>query len=141
MRDKYVSADELDTILKDEIAALLSENNTDNYSDFTLPEGKKPYVVMVVGVNGVGKTTTIGKLAYQYKKRGKSVMLAVPPTPSGPPPWTNSKYGANARGVHIVEKGMGADPASVAFDTLNSALSKGVDLVLIDTAGRLRTTR
>lgn len=136
LRDKYVSADELDTILKDEIAALLSENNTDNYSDFTLPEGKKPYVVMVVGVNGVGKTTTIGKLAYQYKKRGKSVMLGAADTFRAAAV-DQLKIWSERAGVHIVEKGMGADPASVAFDTLNSALSKGVDLVLIDTAGRL----
>lgn len=135
-RDKYVGADELDGILKEEIAALLSENNTANYDDFSLPEGKKPYVVMVVGVNGVGKTTTIGKLAHQYKKRGKSVMLGAADTFRAAAV-DQLKIWSERAGVPIVEKGMGADPASVAFDTLNSAVSKGVDLVLIDTAGRL----
>lgn len=136
LRDKYVGADELDNILKAEIAALLSENNTANYNDFTLPEGKKPYVVMVVGVNGVGKTTTIGKLAHQYKKRGKNVMLGAADTFRAAAV-DQLKIWSERAGVPIVEKGMGADPASVAFDTLNSAVSKDVDLVLIDTAGRL----
>lgn len=135
-RDKYVGADELDSILKEEIAALLSENNTTDYQDFSLPEGKKPYVVMVVGVNGVGKTTTIGKLAHQYKKRGKSVMLGAADTFRAAAV-DQLKIWSERAGVSIVEKGMGADPASVAFDTLNSAVAKGSDLVLIDTAGRL----
>ena len=135
-RDKYVGADELDSILKEEIAALLSENNTTDYQDFSLPEGKKPYVVMVVGVNGVGKTTTIGKLAHQYKKRGKNVMLGAADTFRAAAV-DQLKIWSERAGVPIVEKGMGADPASVAFDTLNSAVAKDVDLVLIDTAGRL----
>ena len=135
-RDKYVGANELDTILKEEVAALLAENNTANYEDFTLPEGKKPYVVMVVGVNGVGKTTTIGKLAHQYKKRGKTVMLGAADTFRAAAV-DQLKIWSERAGVSIVEKGMGADPASVAFDTLNSAIAKDIDLVLIDTAGRL----
>lgn len=135
-RDKYVGAQELDSILKQEIAALLSENNTENYVDFTLPEGKKPYVVMVVGVNGVGKTTTIGKLAHQYNKRGKKVMLGAGDTFRAAAVDQLKIWSERAR-VDIVEKGMGADPASVAFDTLNSAVAKGSDLVIIDTAGRL----
>ena len=135
-RDKYVGADELDSILKQEIAALLSENNTENYEDFVIPEGKKPYVVMVVGVNGVGKTTTIGKLAYQYNKKGKKVVLGAADTFRAAAV-DQLKIWSGRAGVDIVDKGMGADPASVAFDTLNSAVAKDADLVLIDTAGRL----
>jgi len=135
-QDKYVGTKELDSILKQEIAALLSENNTENYDDFTIPAGKKPYVVMVVGVNGVGKTTTIGKLAHQYKKRGKVVVLGAADTFRAAAV-DQLKIWSERAGVDIVEKGMGADPASVAFDTLNSAVAKGADLVLIDTAGRL----
>lgn len=135
-KDKYVGTTELDSLLKSEIAALLSENNTENFTDFSVPEGKKPYVVMVVGVNGVGKTTTIGKLAYQFQKRGKSVMLGAADTFRAAAVDQLKIWSERAQ-VSIVEKGMGADPASVAFDTLNSALAKGSDLVLIDTAGRL----
>lgn len=135
-RDKFLGASELDKILKQEIAELLSENNTANYDDFTLPEGKKPYVVMVVGVNGVGKTTTIGKLAHQYTKRGKKVMLGAADTFRAAAV-DQLKIWSERSGAEIVEKGMGADPASVAFDTLNSAVARGADLVLIDTAGRL----
>lgn len=135
-RDKYVGTQELDKILKQEIASLLSENNTANYEDFTLPEGKKPYVVMIVGVNGVGKTTTIGKLAHQYNKRGKKVVLGAADTFRAAAV-DQLKIWSGRAGVEIVEKGMGADPASVAFDTLNSAVAKNADLVLIDTAGRL----
>lgn len=135
-RDKYVGTAELDKLLKEEISALLAENNHENFEDFSLPEGKKPYVVMVVGVNGVGKTTTIGKLAYQFQKRGKSVMLGAGDTFRAAAV-DQLKIWSERAGVSIVEKGMGADPASVAFDTLNSAVAKGCDLVLLDTAGRL----
>lgn len=135
-RDKYVGAKELDVILKEEIASLLSENNTENYNDFMIPEGKKPYVIMVVGVNGVGKTTTIGKLAYQFNKRGKKVVLGAADTFRAAAV-DQLKIWSQRTNVDIVEKGMGADPASVAFDTLNSAVAKNADLAIIDTAGRL----
>jgi len=135
-RDKYVNTDELNSILKTEIGALLSENNTADYEDFTLPAGKKPYVIMVVGVNGVGKTTTIGKLSYQFRKSGKSVLLGAADTFRAAAV-DQLKIWSQRADVPIVEKGMNADPGSVAFDTLNSAISKGSDVVIIDTAGRL----
>jgi fused signal recognition particle receptor len=135
-KDKYVGTNELDLILREEIAALLEENNSTDYDEFTLPEDKKPYVIMVVGVNGVGKTTTIGKLAHQFKKAGKSVVLGASDTFRAAAV-DQLKIWSERVGVHIVSQGMGADPASVAFDTLQSAVSMGADVAIIDTAGRL----
>ncbi len=136
-KDKYVNTDELNTLLKDEIASLLSENRIDDgYSNFDLPASQKPYVIMVVGVNGVGKTTTIGKLSHQFKKAGKSVVLGAADTFRAAAV-EQLKIWSERVGVDIVEKGMNADPGSVAFDTLNSAVAKGADVVIIDTAGRL----
>lgn len=136
-KDKYVNADELNLILKEEIAALLSENKvTDGYTNFDLPSEKKPYVIMVVGVNGVGKTTTIGKLSHQFKKAGKKVILGAADTFRAAAV-DQLKIWSERVGVDIVEKGMNADPGSVAFDTLNSAIAKEADVVIIDTAGRL----
>jgi fused signal recognition particle receptor len=135
-RDKYVGTSELNKILKEEIASLLKENNSQDQTDFTIPEGKKPYIVMVVGVNGVGKTTTIGKLAHQFKKSGKSVILGAADTFRAAAV-DQLKIWSERVGVPIISQGMGADPASVAFDTVSSALSKGSDIAIIDTAGRL----
>jgi fused signal recognition particle receptor len=135
-RDKYVSTDELNKILRDEIAGLLSENNTSDLLEFTIPEGIKPYVIMVVGVNGVGKTTTIGKLANAFKKAGKNVMLGAADTFRAAAVDQLTIWSKRVD-VPIVQQGMGADPASVAFDTLNSAVTKDIDVVIIDTAGRL----
>ena len=136
-KDKYVSTTELNTLLKDEIAALLNENNSANkVVDFTAPLSKKPYVIMVVGVNGVGKTTTIGKLSHQFKEAGKSVMLGAADTFRAAAVDQLTIWSERV-GVPIVSQGMGADPASVAFDTLSSAVTKDVDVVIIDTAGRL----
>lgn len=135
-RDKYVSTDELNKILRDEIGALLSENKSEDVSDFVVPAGKKPYVIMVVGVNGVGKTTTIGKLANAYKKSGKNVMLGAADTFRAAAVDQLTIWSQRVD-VPIVSQGMGADPASVAFDTLNSAVTKDIDVVIIDTAGRL----
>ena len=135
-RDKYVGTNELNRILKEEIASLLQENNSGDGSNFDLPEGKKPYVIMVVGVNGVGKTTTIGKLAYNFKMAGKKVMLGASDTFRAAAV-DQLQIWADRVGVPIVTQGMGADPASVAFDTVKSAVAQGVDVVLIDTAGRL----
>ena len=135
-RDKYVGTSELNRILKEEIASLLQENNSGDGSTFDLPEDKKPYVIMVVGVNGVGKTTTIGKLAYNFKMAGKKVMLGASDTFRAAAV-DQLKIWADRVGVPIVSQGMGADPASVAFDTVKSAVAQGADVVLIDTAGRL----
>lgn len=136
-KDKYVSTSELNTILKDEIAALLNENNSvANISDFSAVKAKKPYVIMVVGVNGVGKTTTIGKLSHQFKQAGKSVMLGAADTFRAAAVDQLTIWSERV-GVPIVSQGMGADPASVAFDTLSSAITKDIDIVIIDTAGRL----
>ena len=135
-KDKYLGTDELNKILREEITALLEENNTENYTDFTIPQQDEPYVIMVVGVNGVGKTTTIGKLAHQLKKTGKKVMLGASDTFRAAAV-DQLKIWASRVDVPIVEQGMNADPASVAFDTLQSAKSKGMDVVIIDTAGRL----
>ena len=135
-RDKYVGTNELNAILKEEIAALLQENNSGDGSSFDLPEDKKPYVIMVVGVNGVGKTTTIGKLAYNFKMAGKKVVLGASDTFRAAAV-DQLKIWADRVGVPIVSQGMGADPASVAFDTVKSAVAQGADVVLIDTAGRL----
>ncbi len=135
-RDKYVGTNELNAILKEEIAALLQENNSGDGSTFDIPEDKKPYVIMVVGVNGVGKTTTIGKLAYNFKMAGKKVVLGASDTFRAAAV-DQLKIWAERVGVPIVSQGMGADPASVAFDTVKSAVAQGADVVLIDTAGRL----
>lgn len=135
-RDKYVGTSELNAILKEEIASLLQENNSGDGSSFDLPEDKKPYVIMVVGVNGVGKTTTIGKLAYNFKMAGKKVMLGASDTFRAAAV-DQLKIWADRVDVPIVSQGMGADPASVAFDTVKSAVAQGADVVLIDTAGRL----
>ena len=135
-RDKYVTTQELTTLLRDEIASLLTENNTEDAEGFALPEGKKPYVIMVVGVNGVGKTTTIGKLAYQFKKAGKKVYLGAADTFRAAA-IDQLKVWADRAGATMIRQQMGSDPASVAFDTLTSAKANGADVVLIDTAGRL----
>lgn len=135
-RDKYVGTNELNGILKEEIAALLQENNSGDGSSFDIPADKKPYVIMVVGVNGVGKTTTIGKLAYNFKMAGKKVVLGASDTFRAAAV-DQLKIWAERVGVPMVSQGMGADPASVAFDTVKSAVAQGADVVLIDTAGRL----
>lgn len=135
-RDKYVSTSELNAILRDEIASLLSENNSDDNDNWDLPTDHKPYVILVVGVNGVGKTTTIGKLAHQFKKSGKQVYLGAADTYRAAAVDQISIWGERV-GVPVVKQQMGADPASVAFDTLQSAKANGADVVLIDTAGRL----
>jgi fused signal recognition particle receptor len=136
-RDKYVSSTELNVVLKDEITQLLAENNNANKTThFTEPLAKKPYVIMVVGVNGVGKTTSIGKIAYQYKQAGKHVILGAADTFRAAAVDQLTIWSERV-GVDIVSQGMGADPASVAFDTLSSAKSKDADIVIIDTAGRL----
>ncbi len=135
-RDKFINTDELQYILRDEIAALLEENNTTDYIEFSVPKDQKPFVIMVVGVNGVGKTTTIGKLSYQLKKKGYKVMLGAADTFRAAAV-DQLKIWSERVGVPIVQKGMGADPASVAFDVLNSAKAQDMDVVIIDTAGRL----
>ncbi len=137
VRDKYTTTSELTGILRDEIASLLTENNTGDTLDFVLPEGvKKPYVIMVVGVNGVGKTTTIGKLAYQFKKSGYKVYLGAADTFRAAAVEQLVIWGERV-GVPVIKQKMGSDPASVAYDTLNSATANGADVVIIDTAGRL----
>lgn len=135
-RDKYLGTSELNTLLKEEIADLLQENNASNNTDFSFALDHKPYVILVVGVNGVGKTTTIGKLAHQFKQAGKSVLLGAADTFRAAAV-DQLVIWANRVNVPIVNQGMGADPASVAFDTLSSALSQDTDVVIIDTAGRL----
>lgn len=135
-RDKYVSTSELNKILKEEIAALLTENNTQDNSNWDLPTDHKPYVILVVGVNGVGKTTTIGKLAYQFKKAGKKVYLGAADTFRAAAVEQIQIWGDRV-GVPVIKQQMGSDPASVAFDTLQSAKANDADVVLIDTAGRL----
>ncbi|MFA5815670.1 MAG: signal recognition particle-docking protein FtsY [Bacteroidales bacterium] len=135
-RDKYMSTDELNRILKEEIGSLLSENNPGDQEDFPFPETGGPYVIMVVGVNGVGKTTTIGKLAYQYKSRGKKVLLGAADTFRAAA-IEQLEIWAQRAGVSLIKQKMGADPASVAFDTLRSAVAQQSDVVIIDTAGRL----
>lgn len=135
-RDKYVSTSELNRILREEIASLLEENHTDDNENWDLPSDHKPYVILVVGVNGVGKTTTIGKLAYQFKKAGKNVYLGAADTFRAAAVEQISIWGERV-GVPVVKQQMGSDPASVAFDTLQSAKANGADVVLIDTAGRL----
>ncbi len=135
-RDKYLGTDELNQILREEIAGLLSETNTGDETDFELPKTEYPYVIMVVGVNGVGKTTTIGKLAHQFKNAGKSVVLGAADTFRAAA-IDQLQVWADRTGVPIVKQNMGSDPASVAFDTLESAVKQNADVVIIDTAGRL----
>lgn len=135
-RDKYVSTSELNNIMRDEIASLLTENNTADNDDWELPTDHRPYVILVVGVNGVGKTTTIGKLAYQFKKSDKKVYLGAADTFRAAAVEQICIWGERV-GVPVVKQQMGADPASVAFDTLSSAKANGADVVIIDTAGRL----
>ena len=135
-RDKYVSVSELNVILRDEIAALLTENNSVDNENWDLPSDHTPYVILVVGVNGVGKTTTIGKLAYQFKKAGKKVYLGAADTFRAAAVEQLTIWGERV-GVPVIKQQMGADPASVAFDTLSSAKANSADVVLIDTAGRL----
>ena len=135
-RDKYLGTNELNQILKEEIVALLQENETGDGTTFDIPADKKPYVIMVVGVNGVGKTTTIGKLAHNFKKAGKKVVLGASDTFRAAAV-SQLQIWAERVGVPIVQQGMGADPASVAFDTVKSAVAQGADVVIIDTAGRL----
>lgn len=135
-RDKYVSVSELNSILRDEIAALLTENNSVDNENWDLPSDHSPYVILVVGVNGVGKTTTIGKLAYQFKKAGKKVYLGAADTFRAAAVEQLTIWGERV-GVPVIKQQMGADPASVAFDTLSSAKANNADVVLIDTAGRL----
>ena len=135
-RDKYVSTSELNTLLRDEITEMLAENNNADTPDFSVPSDKKPYVIMVVGVNGVGKTTTIGKLAYQFKKAGNKVVLGAADTFRAAAIEQLQIWGARVD-VPVVKQQMGSDPASVAFDTVSSAKASGADVVIIDTAGRL----
>jgi fused signal recognition particle receptor len=134
--DKYLGTDELNKILREEIAALLSETNSGDETQFSIPKDTKPYVIMVVGVNGVGKTTTIGKLAHQFKNAGYSVVLGAADTFRAAA-IDQLQIWADRVGVPIVKQQMGSDPASVAFDTLQSAVSQNADVVIIDTAGRL----
>ena len=135
-RDKYVSTSELHNILKEEIAALLTQSGNDDSEGFNIDSAAKPYVIMVVGVNGVGKTTTIGKLAYQFKKAGLKVMLGAADTFRAAAVEQLVIWGERV-GVPVVKQHMGSDPASVAYDTVNSAKANGADVVIIDTAGRL----
>ena len=135
-RDKYLGTKELNRILREEITALLTETGDDDEEDFAIPANKRPYVIMVVGVNGVGKTTTIGKLAYQYKKKGYSVYLGAADTFRAAAVEQLVAWGDRV-GVPVVKQKMGSDPASVAYDTLSSAKANNADVVIIDTAGRL----
>lgn len=135
-KEKYVGVNELNNLLKNEIIEMLSENNIEDISNFETPSSNEPYVIMVVGVNGVGKTTTIGKLAHQYKNNGKSVLLGAADTFRAAAVEQLTIWSERV-GVPIVKQNMGSDPASVAFDTLQSAKANNADVVLIDTAGRL----
>lgn len=135
-KDKYVGTDELNRILREEIAGLLSETNTGNATEFEIPSQNKPHVIMVVGVNGVGKTTTIGKLAYQFKKQGKKVVLGAADTFRAAA-IDQLQVWADRVDVPIVKQQMGSDPASVAFDALESGVKQDADVIIIDTAGRL----
>lgn len=140
-RDKYVGMSELNDLLCDEITALLAENNNDGEAaDFDIPAGRKPYVIMVVGVNGVGKTTTIGKLAYQYKEAGKKVMLGAADTFRAAAVEQLDEWSRRA-GVPVVKQQLGSDAAAVAYDTLSSAVANDIDVVIIDTAGRLHNKK
>ncbi|MGM9674640.1 MAG: signal recognition particle-docking protein FtsY [Bacteroidaceae bacterium] len=139
-RDKYVTTSELNNLLRDEISQLLSENNSGETEGFQITSEHKPYVIMVVGVNGVGKTTTIGKLAYQFKKAGLKVYLGAADTFRAAAVEQLVIWGERV-GVNVVKQQMGSDPASVAYDTLDSAIAGGADVVLIDTAGRLHNKK
>jgi fused signal recognition particle receptor len=135
-KDKYINTSELNRILQEEIEAILVDAPEQSYKDFATPTGKKPYVIMVVGVNGVGKTTTIGKLAYNFKKAGKSVLLGAADTFRAAAVDQLTVWSERV-GVPIVKQGMGSDPGAVAFDTVQSGIAKDTDVVIIDTAGRL----
>lgn len=135
-RDKFINTSELNTILNEEIVSLLAENNTTDYEDFSIPKDKRPYVIMVVGVNGVGKTTTIGKLAHQLKQSGHKVVLGAADTFRAAAVDQLKIWGERVD-VPVITQGMGADPASVAYDALQSAIGQEADVVIIDTAGRL----
>lgn len=135
-RDKYVNTAELNEILREEIASLLTENHTEDTEGFSIPEGHKPYVILVVGVNGVGKTTTIGKLAYQFKQVGLNVCLGAADTFRAAAVEQLCIWGERV-GVPVIKQQMGSDPAAVAFDSVSSAKASGADVVIIDTAGRL----
>lgn len=137
-RDKYLGASELDRILREEIANLLSENNTEDLNDFDVPAGKRPYVIMVVGVNGVGKTTTIGKLSAQLKKKGKKVLLGAADTFRAAAVDQLKLWGERV-GVPVVARGMNTDPSAVAFDAVKEGVDQNADVIIIDTAGRLHT--
>ena len=137
-RDKYLGTSELNQILREEIAGLLEENNTEDVEDFSLPKEKKPYVILVVGVNGVGKTTTIGKLSYQFKQRGYKVIIGAADTFRAAAVDQIKLWGERV-GVPVVSHGMNTDPASVAFDAVKKGVDEQADLVIIDTAGRLHT--
>jgi fused signal recognition particle receptor len=135
-KDKYLGTTELNTLLQEEIMNILADAPSNEYQNFSIPEGKKPYVILVVGVNGVGKTTTIGKLAYNYMYTGKKVVLGAADTFRAAAIDQLSIW-AQRTGSEIIKKEMGSDPASVAFDTINSGIAKGADVIIIDTAGRL----
>jgi fused signal recognition particle receptor len=137
-RDKYLGTSELDRILKEEVAGLLSENNTDNVEEFETPADKKPYVIMVVGVNGVGKTTTIGKLSAQFTKKGKKVLLGAADTFRAAAVDQLKLWGERV-GVPVISKGMNTDPSAVAFDAVQAGVDQQADVIIIDTAGRLHT--
>lgn len=137
-RDKYLNVDELNIILKEEIASLLSENKTEDVTDFEIPQDSKPYVILVVGVNGVGKTTTIGKLAAQYKREGKKVILGAADTFRAAAVDQLIRWGERV-GVDVVSHGMNTDPGAVAFEAVKKGVEKDADVVIIDTAGRLHT--
>jgi len=137
-RDKYLGASELDKILKEEIAALLSESNTQDLTDFEIPAKHKPHVIMVVGVNGVGKTTTIGKLSAQFKKSGKSVVLGAADTFRAAAVDQLKLWGERV-GIPVVAHGMNTDPSAVAFDAVKEGVERNADVIIIDTAGRLHT--
>lgn len=137
-RDKYMSTSDLDNILKDEIASLLSETNGEELSDFEIPAGKRPFVIMVVGVNGVGKTTTIGKLAAQFKKKGYSVVLGAADTFRAAAVDQLKLWGERV-GVPVVAKGMNTDPSAVAYEAVKEGVDRNADVIIIDTAGRLHT--
>ena len=137
-RDKYVGTTALDKILREEIAGLLSENNTSDQGDFDIPAGKKPYVIMVVGVNGVGKTTTIGKLSAQFKKKGKKVILGAADTFRAAAVDQLKLWGERV-GIPVISRGMNTDPSAVAFDAVQAGKDQDADVIIIDTAGRLHT--
>ncbi|MFZ2906453.1 MAG: signal recognition particle-docking protein FtsY [Cyclobacteriaceae bacterium] len=137
-RDKYLGAAELDRILKEEIATLLEENRSEDLKDFQLPDGKKPFVMMVVGVNGVGKTTTIGKLSAQFKRVGKQVVLGAADTFRAAAVDQLKLWGERV-GVPVISRGMNTDPSAVAFDAVKAGVDQGADIIIVDTAGRLHT--